>query len=144
MPGPGRAPHPPPWCLRPDNVSRVGGGYDSDIVMLFTTRLETAEKAVEELKRDREHLLTKLQHKETLVIAARKEAERQRRQNEGAEADTKEKVAAWLRCVLVGVPLHASPLTCHALTRACARAPSARAPAVSARAACASSSTRRS
>lgn len=88
----------------PGSMRRVGGGYDSDALVLFKSRLESADKAVAELRADREHLLRKLEQKDADVREhkrygdkLRAEISRQRESKEAFTATTKGRVHEWLR-----------------------------------------------
>ncbi|KAG8460681.1 hypothetical protein KFE25_011456 [Diacronema lutheri] len=87
----------------PEGMKRVGGGYDADALLLFRSRLEKADKAVIDLRADRDHLLRKLQQKDEDVREHARHAEKLRadieRQRQGKEeltASTKDRVHEWL------------------------------------------------
>lgn len=112
-----RSTHPPPWCMVPETMKRVGGGYDADALLLFKTRLETADKAVAELRADRDHLLRKLEHREADVREHKRYAEKlradialQRQGKENLAANTKGKVDEWLRCGSAAIARASGPV----------------------------------
>lgn len=118
-----RGPHPPPWQMTPDTVTRVGGGYDTDVVALFTTRLQEAEKSVRRLQADRDALLARTSDAEKARAAAaealhamRRKHDRAVHEKEALLTETKQKVAEWIMCVpLVRSARPYSPCRCSQL-----------------------------